>query len=100
VGHWLRTSFSHSNERRLWPRKGSAFTLLFEQAALALVREMPVLAAARLRKALATLKNHNAASLPPGPLARQSLAAISRITGNTAIVAAIATPKPIPTTAA
>ena len=30
-----------------WARKGSAFTLLFEQAALALVREMPVLAAAR-----------------------------------------------------
>lgn len=26
-----------------WARKGSAFTLLFEQAALALVREMPVL---------------------------------------------------------
>ena len=33
-----------------WARKGSAFTLLFEQAALALVREMPVLAAARLMK--------------------------------------------------
>jgi transposase len=31
-----------------WARKGSAFTLLFEQAALALVREMPVLATARL----------------------------------------------------
>ncbi len=31
-----------------WARKGSAFTLLFEQAALALVREMPLLAAARL----------------------------------------------------
>ena len=31
-----------------WAHKGSAFTLLFEQAALALVREMPVLAAARL----------------------------------------------------
>ncbi len=31
-----------------WARKGSAFTLLLEQAALALVREMPVLAAARL----------------------------------------------------
>lgn len=31
-----------------WARKGSAFTLLFEQAAMALVREMPVLAAARL----------------------------------------------------
>lgn len=30
-----------------WARKGSAFTLLFEQVALALVREMPVLAAAR-----------------------------------------------------
>ena len=29
-----------------WARKGSAFTLLFEQTALALVREMPVLAAA------------------------------------------------------
>jgi hypothetical protein len=28
-----------------WVCKGSAFTLLFEQAALALVREMPVLAA-------------------------------------------------------
>ena len=31
-----------------WARTGSAFTLLFEQAALALVREMPVNAAARL----------------------------------------------------
>jgi transposase len=31
-----------------WARKGSAFTLLFEQAALALVREMPVSAAARI----------------------------------------------------
>ncbi len=31
-----------------WARKGSQFTLLFEQAAMMLVREMPVLAAARL----------------------------------------------------
>ena len=31
-----------------WARPGSRFTLLFEQAALALVREMPVLAAARV----------------------------------------------------
>ena len=31
-----------------WAREGSAFTLLFEQAALTLVREMPVLAAARI----------------------------------------------------
>ena len=31
-----------------WARKGSAFTLLFEQAALTLVREMPVSAAARI----------------------------------------------------
>jgi transposase len=31
-----------------WARKGSAFTLLFEQAAMALVREMPVNAAARI----------------------------------------------------
>jgi hypothetical protein len=30
-----------------WAREGSRFTLLFEQAALMLVREMPVLAAAR-----------------------------------------------------
>ena len=30
-----------------WARPGSRFTLLFEQAALILVREMPVLAAAR-----------------------------------------------------
>jgi transposase len=30
-----------------WAREGSGFTLLFEQAAMALVREMPVLAAAR-----------------------------------------------------
>lgn len=30
-----------------WAREGSAFTLLFEQVALMLVREMPVLAAAR-----------------------------------------------------
>lgn len=31
-----------------WARKGSKFTLLFEQAALMLVREMPVLAAGRI----------------------------------------------------
>lgn len=31
-----------------WARKGSQFTLLFEQAAMTLVREMPVLAAARI----------------------------------------------------
>ena len=31
-----------------WARKGSKFTLLFEQAALTLVREMPVSAAARI----------------------------------------------------
>ena len=31
-----------------WAREGSRFTLLFEQAALLLVREMPVLAAARI----------------------------------------------------
>lgn len=31
-----------------WAREGSSFTLLFEQAALTLVREMPVLAAARI----------------------------------------------------
>ncbi|MBB4287822.1 ISL3 family transposase [Roseospira goensis] len=31
-----------------WAREGSRFTLLFEQAAMMLVREMPVLAAARL----------------------------------------------------
>jgi len=31
-----------------WAREGSAFTLLFEQAALTLAREMPVLAAARI----------------------------------------------------
>jgi transposase len=31
-----------------WARKGSAFTLLFEQAALTLAREMPVKAAARI----------------------------------------------------
>ena len=31
-----------------WARKGSAFTLLFEQAALTLIREMPVNAAARI----------------------------------------------------
>lgn len=31
-----------------WAREGSRFTLLFEQAALTLVREMPVLAAARI----------------------------------------------------
>ncbi len=30
-----------------WARKGSDFTLLFEQAAMTLIREMPVLAAAR-----------------------------------------------------
>ncbi len=31
-----------------WDRKGSRFTLLFEQAALVLVREMPVMSAARI----------------------------------------------------
>lgn len=31
-----------------WAREGSQFTLLFEQAALILIREMPVLAAARI----------------------------------------------------
>ena len=31
-----------------WARQGSGFTLLFEQAAMVLVREMPVLAAARI----------------------------------------------------
>ena len=31
-----------------WAREGSRFTLLFEHAALMLVREMPVLAAARI----------------------------------------------------
>lgn len=31
-----------------WARKGSQFTLLFEQAAMTLVREMPVLATARI----------------------------------------------------
>lgn len=31
-----------------WARDGSGFTLLFERAALMLVREMPVLAAARI----------------------------------------------------
>jgi transposase len=31
-----------------WARKGSGFTLLFEQAAMMLVREMPVLSAARM----------------------------------------------------
>ncbi len=31
-----------------WARKGSRFTLLFEQAAMVFVREMPVLAAARI----------------------------------------------------
>ena len=31
-----------------WAREGSRFTLLFEQVAMMLVREMPVLAAARL----------------------------------------------------
>lgn len=31
-----------------WARKGSAFTLLFEQAALTLLREMPVNAATRM----------------------------------------------------
>ena len=31
-----------------WARKGSRFTLLFEQAAMVLVKEMPVMAAARI----------------------------------------------------
>ena len=31
-----------------WAREGSRFTLLFEQAAVILAREMPVLAAARI----------------------------------------------------
>jgi transposase len=37
-----------------WARKGSAFTLLFEQAALTQAREMPVRAAARIIK----INNH------------------------------------------
>ena len=39
-----------------WARKGSAFTLLFEQAALALVREMPVLAAGTYDQGFATVE--------------------------------------------
>ncbi|CAO0820225.1 hypothetical protein DFAR_1450013 [Desulfarculales bacterium] len=31
-----------------WAREGSRFTLLFEQTAMTLVREMPVLTAARI----------------------------------------------------
>ncbi|CAO0823233.1 hypothetical protein DFAR_3590001 [Desulfarculales bacterium] len=34
-----------------WTREGSRFTLLFEQAAMTLVREIPVLAAARIIRA-------------------------------------------------
>lgn len=46
-----RTKCSKHGVRRVtvpWARKGSQFTLLFEQAAMTLVREMPVLAAARI----------------------------------------------------
>src|SRR3954463_7526230 len=39
---------TYSIEEAPWAREGSRFTLLFEQAALMLVREMPVLAAARI----------------------------------------------------
>jgi len=45
-----RTDCPEHGVRRVpvpWAREGSGFTLLFEQAAMALVREMPVLAAAR-----------------------------------------------------
>lgn len=46
-----RTACPDHGVRRItvpWAREGSRFTLLFEQAALVLVREMPVLAAARI----------------------------------------------------
>lgn len=46
-----RTDCPDHGVRRMavpWARDGSGFTLLFEQAALMLVREMPVLAAARI----------------------------------------------------
>jgi len=46
-----RTDCPEHGVRRIavpWAREGSGFTLLFEQAALMLVREMPVLAAARI----------------------------------------------------
>jgi transposase len=46
-----RTKCSEHGVKRItvpWARKGSKFTLLFEQAALVLVKEMPVLAAARI----------------------------------------------------
>ncbi len=46
-----RTSSGEQGVKRVnvpWAREGSSFTLLFEQAAMALVREMPVLAAARI----------------------------------------------------
>lgn len=46
-----RTGCPEHGVRRMavpWAREGSGFTLLFEQAALMLVREMPVLAAARI----------------------------------------------------
>ena len=46
-----RTSCDAHGVKRVkvpWAREASGFTLLFEQAAMALVREMPVLAAARI----------------------------------------------------
>ncbi len=46
-----RTNCSKHGTKRIkvpWARKGSKFTLLFEQAAMTLVREMPVLATARI----------------------------------------------------
>jgi len=46
-----RTDCAEHGVRRVtvpWAREGSGFTVLFEQAAMVLVREMPVLAAARI----------------------------------------------------
>jgi transposase len=46
-----RTNCAEHGVKRIrvpWAREGSRFTLLFEQAAITLVREMPVLAAARI----------------------------------------------------
>ncbi|CAO0822398.1 hypothetical protein DFAR_3000007 [Desulfarculales bacterium] len=48
----------------LWTREGSRFILLFEQAAITLVREMPVLTAARI------IGVKRRATLADGPILR------------------------------
>jgi hypothetical protein len=60
-----------------WAREGSGFTLLFEQAALMLAREMPVRAAAREMAIWNFAREPRAFELPPPLEAHVSLPATS-----------------------